>query len=224
MSNLYWAPVGAKKVTQGFLYLGDNFGEFNYIYLVNDKILCLKKQWCFRSRKSILINVLCLLLVLIELLGQTIWECVRERVCPRRVCVVNTNIEPVSSILNTHLLGKKWRENVSSIHPQCITVSFRLGNRRDEFSTCRASCDPEKKSWLIGDRQPPYPPWATSWQWWHSWGAPDLVCPVYFSFLFRCHAPCRDSGPVSRISVSGGPSAWWVRWEKNITLYNLTKQ
>ena len=31
----------------------------------------------------------------------------RERVCPRRVCVVNTNIDPVSSILNTHLLGKK---------------------------------------------------------------------------------------------------------------------
>ena len=38
------------------------------------------------------------------------------------------------------------------IHPQSITVivSFRLGKRRDEFSTCRASYDSEKKSRLIG--------------------------------------------------------------------------
>ena len=137
----------------------------------------------------------------------------RERVCPRRVCVVNTNIEPISSILKTHLLGKKWRENVSSIHPQSIKVSFRLGKRRrDEFSRGRASCDPEEKSRLISDIwKLPYHPWATSWQWWLSRGAPDLVCPVCFSFLFRCHAPCGDAGTVSRFSVSGGPSAWWVR-------------
>ena len=57
-------------------------------------------QEVFRSYKSMLINVLCLLLVLIELLEQTISECVSERVCPCLVCVVKTNIEPVSRILN----------------------------------------------------------------------------------------------------------------------------
>ena len=170
-------------------------------------------QEVFRSYKSMLINVLCLLLVLIELLEQTISECVSERVCPCLVCVVKTNIEPVSRILNK-LFRRKERENVSCIHPHFIRVSFRLGKRSDEFSKGRGSCHPEKSSWLTSD--PSVIPGATSWPWWRSWGVPDLVlvCPLCFFFLFRCHAPCGDTGPVSRFSVSGDPSAWWVRWAR----------
>ena len=66
-----------------------------------------------------LINVLCLLLVLIELLEQTISECVSERVCPCLVCVVKTNIEPVSRILN-ELFRRKGK---------CIVYSSPLYQR-----------------------------------------------------------------------------------------------
>ena len=60
--------------------------------------------------------------VSLYLCGQSISDCVREKVRKKeRVCVVNMNIEPICNILNTHLLGKKWRENVSSIHPQSIS-------------------------------------------------------------------------------------------------------
>lgn len=175
-------------------------------------------QEVFRSYKSMLINVLCLLLVLIELLEQTISECVSERVCPCLVCVVKTNIEPVSRILNNLFRRKKWENVYSCIHPHFIRVSFRLGKRSDESSTCRRSCHPEKSSWLTSDTRPSVNPRASSWPWWRSWGVPDLVlvCPLCFFFLFRCHAPCGDTGPVSRFSVSGDHSAWWVRWEKRL--------
>ena len=110
------------------------------------------------------------------------------------------------------------RENVSCIHPHFIRDSFRLGKRSDEFSTIRGSCHPEKSSWLTSDTHSSVNPWTTSWRWWRSLGVPDLVlvCPLCFFFLFRCHAPCGDTGPVSRFSVSGDPSAWWVRWERKL--------
>ena len=130
--------------------------------------------------------------------------------------------------------------------PLFIRVSFRLGKRRDEFSTCRASCDPEQSSWLISvNTHLRILLWINKlhcdlmsrlfhslrsvivrkWPKWCSWGAPDLVtalCPVWFFFLFWCHAPCGDPGPVSRFSVSGGPSAWWVRWETFYITINMT--